>query len=122
MRNLYIRIMKNLISILLYKDYKASFLFFPSEIFMPIYFSFFLTLSLIIFENLVFSFFLLFFLYFFFLSFLFIFLFICSSFPKPLIFPIKNRHSLAVTIFICVILFLFFLLIFPETFFFFEVF
>ena len=122
MRNLYIRIMKNLINILLYKDYKASFLFFPSEIFMPIYFSFFLTLSLIIFENLVFSFFLLFFLYFFFLSFLFIFLFICSSFPKPLIFPIKNRHSLAVTIFICVILFLFFLLIFPETFFFFEVF
>lgn len=77
MRNLCIRIMKNLISILLYKDYKASFLFLSSEIFMPIYFSFFLTLSLIFSENLDFSFFLLFFLYFFFLSFLFIFFFIC---------------------------------------------
>ena len=42
---------------------------------MPVYFSFFLASSLIIFENLVFSFFLLFFLYFFFLSFLFIFSF-----------------------------------------------
>ena len=122
MRNISIRIMKNLINILLYKDYNSSFLFFPPEIFMPIYFSFFLPLSLIIFENLVFSFFPLFFLHFFFLSYLFILLFICSSFPNPLIFPIKNRHSLVVTIFICVILFLFFLLIFPETFFFFEVF
>ena len=121
MRNISIRIMKNLINILLYKDYNSSFLFFPPEIFMPIYFSFFLPLSLIIFENLVFSFFPLFFLHFFFLSYLFILLFICSSFPNPLIFQIKNRHSLAVTIFICIILFLFFLLIFPETFFFFEV-
>ena len=121
MRNVYIRIMKDLINILLNKDCKSSFLFFPSEIFIPVYFSFFLALSLIIFENLVFSFFLLFFLHFFFLSFLFILLFICSSFPNPLIFQIKNRHSLAVTIFICIFLFLFFLLIFPESFFFFEV-
>ena len=90
MRNLYIRIMKNLIDILLYKDYKSSFFFFPPEIFMPFYFSFFLALSLIIFKNLFFSFFLLFFLHFLFLSFLFIFLFICSSIPNPLIFPIKK--------------------------------
>ena len=83
----------------IYPDYEVSFLFFPPEIFMPVYFSFFLALSLIIFENLFFSFFSLFFLYFFFLSYLFILLFICSSFPNPLIFPIKNRHSLAVTIF-----------------------
>ena len=75
MRNLYIRIIKNLINILLYKDYKVSFLFFPPGIFMPVYFSFFLALSLIIFENLVFFIFSLFFLHFFFLSFLFIFLF-----------------------------------------------
>ncbi len=122
MRNLYIRIIKNLINILLYKDYKFFFFFFPPEIFMPVYFSFFLALSLIIFENLVFSFFPLFFLHFFFLSYLFILLFICSSLPNPLIFQIKNRHSLAVTIFICIFLFLFFLLIFPESFFFFEVF
>ena len=121
MRNLYIRIIKNLINILLYKDYKFFFFFFPPEIFMPVYFSFFLALSLIIFENLVFSFFPLFFLHFFFLSYLFILLFICSSLPNPLIFQIKNRHSLAVTIFICIFLFLFFLLIFPESFFFFEV-
>ncbi len=99
MRNLYIRIIKNLINILLYKDYKSFFFFFPPGIFMPVYFSFFLALSLIIFENLVFLFFPLFFLHFFFLSYLFILLFICSSFPNPLIFPIKNRHSLAVTIF-----------------------
>ena len=99
MRNVYSRIIKNLINILLNKDCKASFLFFPSEIFMPVYFSFFLALSLIIFENLVFLFFPLFFLHFFFLSYLFILLFICSSFPNLLIFPIKNRHSLAVTIF-----------------------
>ena len=99
MRNLYIRIIKNLINILLYKDYKSFFFFFPPGIFMPVYFSFFLALSLIIFENLVFLFFPLFFLHFFFLSYLFILLFICSSFPNPLIFQIKNRHSLAVTIF-----------------------
>ena len=105
MRNLYIRIIKNLINILLYKDYKSFFFFFPPEIFMPVYFSFFLALSLIIFENLVFSFFSLFFLHFFFLSYLFILLFICSSLPNPLIFPIKNRHSLAVTIFICIFYF-----------------
>lgn len=90
MRNLYIRIIKKLIKILLYKDYKSFFLFFPPEIFMPVYFSFFLALSLIIFENLVFSFFPLFFLHFFFLSYLFILLFICSSIPNPLIFPIKK--------------------------------
>lgn len=108
MRNLYIRIIKNLINILLYKDYKSFFFFFPPGIFMPVYFSFFLALSLIIFENLVFLFFPLFFLHFFFLSYLFILLFICSSFPNPLIFQIKNRHSLAVTIFICIILFYFF--------------
>lgn len=109
-----------MINILLNKDCKASFLFFPSEIFMPVYFSFFLALSLIIFENLVFSFFRCF-SYIFSFIFLFILLFICSSFPNPLIFQIKNRHSLAVTIFICIFLFLFFLLIFPESFFFFDI-
>lgn len=121
MRNVYIRITKKIINILLNEDCKSSFLFFPPEIFMPVYFSFFLALSLIIFENLVFSFFPLFFLHFFFLSFLFILLFICSSFPNPLIFQIKNRHSLAVTIFVCIFLFRFFLLIFPESLFFFDI-
>ena len=99
MRNLYIRIIKNLINILLYKDYKASFLFFPSEIFMPVYFSFFLALSLIIFENLVFSFFRCFSCIFSFYLFFSSSFFICSLFPNPLIFQIKNRHSFAVTIF-----------------------
>ena len=122
MRNLYIRIIKNLINILLYKDYKSSFLFFPPEIFMPVYFSFFLALSLIIFENLVFSFFRCF-------SCIFSFYLIFSSSSLSVhLFPIRLfsnkkppqpcRDDLYMYYFI---LFLFFLLIFPETFFFFEV-
>ena len=83
MRNVYSRIIKNLINILLNKDCKASFLFFPSEIFMPVYFSFFLALSLIIFENLVFSFFRCF-------SCIFSFyLFFSSSFLSVHLFPIR---------------------------------
>ena len=122
MRNLYIRIIKNLINILLYKDYKSFFLFFPPEIFMPVYFSFFLALSLIIFENLVFSFFRCFSCIFsFILSFhppLYLFIFSQSAYfsnKKP---PQPCRDDLYMYYFI---LFLFFLLIFPETFFFFEV-
>ena len=105
MRNLYIRIIKNLINILLYKDYKVSFLFFPPGIFMPVYFSFFLALSLIIFENLVCLFFRCFSCIFSFYLFFSSSFFICSLFPNPLIFQIKNRHSFAVTIFICIFYF-----------------
>ena len=121
MRNLYIRIMKNLINILLYKDYKSFFFFFPPGIFMPVYFSFFLALSLIIFENLVF----LFFRYF---SCIFSFYLIFSSsflsfcFSQSAYFSNKKPPQPCRDDLYMYFLFLFFLLIFPETFFFFEVF
>ncbi len=121
MRNVYIRIMKNLIKILLYEDYKSSFSFFPPEIFMPVYFSFFLALSLIIFENLVFLFFSLFFLHFFFLSFLFIFLFYLFIISQSAYFSNKKPPQPCRDDLYMYFLFLFFLLIFPESFFFFEV-
>ena len=121
MRNLYIRIIKNLINILLYKDYKVSFLFFPPEIFIPVYFSFFLALSLIIFENLVFSFFRYFSCIFsFYLIFSSSFLSVCFS--QSAYFSNKKPPQPCRDDLYMYFLFLFFLLIFPETFFFFEVF
>ena len=121
MRNLYIRIIKNLINILLYKDYKVSFLFFPPEIFMPVYFSFFLALSLIIFENLFFYFFR-YFLAFFLFIFSFHLPFYLFIISQSAYFSNKKPPQLCRDDLYMYFLFLFFLLIFPESFFFFEVF